>query len=89
MKAYIASENAGITTSSGMVKDLFRRSIELGRQYARDGNKNDFFEALRLLGTGLHCIEGMSFLALQDSGGVGADGYRFLLPLQLHRARPH
>lgn len=33
------------------------RSIELGRRYARSGNHDDLYEALRLLGTGLHCLE--------------------------------
>lgn len=33
------------------------RSIELGRRYARSGNDGDLYEALRLLGTGLHCLE--------------------------------
>jgi len=60
MKAYIASEGQGFDTSAGLVKDLFRRSIDLGRKYARDGNKNDLYEALRLLGTGLHCLEDFS-----------------------------
>ncbi|KAJ5050984.1 uncharacterized protein L3040_002851 [Drepanopeziza brunnea f. sp. 'multigermtubi'] len=57
LKVYIASENAGCQTSAGLVRDLFERSIELGRKYNRDHNKDDFYEALRLLGTGLHCLE--------------------------------
>jgi hypothetical protein len=47
----------GIDTSAGLVRKLFRRSIELGRQYARSKNKKDLYEALRLLGTGSHCLE--------------------------------
>lgn len=45
-------------TSAALVRDLFRRCIELGR---RSGCKGpDFHEALRLLGTGLHCLEDFS-----------------------------
>ncbi|KIW85058.1 hypothetical protein Z517_00446 [Fonsecaea pedrosoi CBS 271.37] len=57
LKNYIASEGMGIDTSAGLVRKLFGRSIELGRQYARNKNKNDLYEALRLLGTGCHCLE--------------------------------
>jgi hypothetical protein len=57
MKNYIASEGMGIDTSAGLVRKLFGRSIELGRQYSRNKNKKDLYEALRLLGTGSHCLE--------------------------------
>ncbi|MCJ1467725.1 hypothetical protein MMC07_006350 [Pseudocyphellaria aurata] len=60
LKNYIASENIGITTSAGLVRNLFGRSIQLGRQYARGKNKADLYEALRLLGTGCHCLEDYS-----------------------------
>ncbi|MCJ1425485.1 hypothetical protein MMC29_003384 [Sticta canariensis] len=60
LKNYIASENIGITTSAGLVRNLFGRSIQLGRQYARSENKADLYEALRLLGTGCHCLEDYS-----------------------------
>lgn len=60
LKAYIASENLGIDTSAGLVRKLFGRSIELGRRYARSNNKADLHEALRLLGTGCHCLEDFS-----------------------------
>ncbi|OCK85515.1 Het-C-domain-containing protein [Lepidopterella palustris CBS 459.81] len=60
LKNYIASEDMGITTSAGMVRDLFRRCIELGRQYNRSKNKADFYESLRLLGTACHCLEDYS-----------------------------
>jgi hypothetical protein len=56
MKNYIANEKIGITTSAQLVRDLFTRCIELGRSSAY--NKDDLYEALRLLGTGLHCLEG-------------------------------
>ncbi|KAF2758812.1 Het-C-domain-containing protein [Pseudovirgaria hyperparasitica] len=60
LKNYIASEDIGITTSAGMVRDLFRRCVDLGRRYNRSKNKAEFYEALRLLGTGLHCLEDYS-----------------------------
>lgn len=60
MKNYIANEEAGITTSSAHVRNLFGRCIELGRRYKDNNKKEDLYESLRLLGTGLHCLEGMS-----------------------------
>ncbi|KAL8729005.1 MAG: hypothetical protein Q9166_005006 [cf. Caloplaca sp. 2 TL-2023] len=60
LKNYIASEGMGIATSAGLVRNLFGRSIQLGRQYARSKNKADLYEALRLLGTGCHCLEDYS-----------------------------
>ena len=62
LKHYIASEDQGITTSAGMIRDLFRRSIELGRRYKQSRDTRDFYEALRLLGTGCHCLEDYSAL---------------------------
>ena len=44
-------------TSAQLLRNLFGKSIELGRKYARDGDEKDLFEAFRLMGTGLHCIE--------------------------------
>ena len=58
LKNYIASEDLGITTSAGMVRDLLRRSIDLGRRSG--GSGPDFYEALRLLGTATHCLEDYS-----------------------------
>ena len=58
LKNYIASEDLGITTSAGMVRDLLRRSIDLGRRSG--GRGPDFYEALRLLGTATHCMEDYS-----------------------------
>lgn len=43
-----------------LVRNLFGRAIDLGRQYNRTRNKADFYEALRLLGTGCHCLEDYS-----------------------------
>ncbi|KIX07320.1 uncharacterized protein Z518_01973 [Rhinocladiella mackenziei CBS 650.93] len=57
LKNYIASEGMGIDTSAGLVRKLFGRCIELGRHYSRNKNKKDLYEALRLLGTGCHCLE--------------------------------
>ncbi|KAL5339262.1 heterokaryon incompatibility protein Het-C-domain-containing protein [Aspergillus crustosus] len=57
LKNYIANESLDIATSAGLVRQVFQRSIKLGRRYARLGNEEDLHEALRLLGTGLHCLE--------------------------------
>ncbi|KAK2744020.1 hypothetical protein FQN57_004473 [Myotisia sp. PD_48] len=57
LKNYIGSEDIGINTSSGYIRDVLGRCIQYGRQYARSGNKADLHEALRLLGSGLHCLE--------------------------------
>lgn len=61
LKTYIASENAGCETSAALVRRLFEKSIELGRKYHEENDKKDLYEALRLLGTGLHCLEGTWF----------------------------
>lgn len=58
LKNYIASEDMGITTSAGMVRDLLRRCIDLARRSG--GSGPDFYEALRLLGTATHCLEDYS-----------------------------
>lgn len=63
MKNYIANERLDIMTSARHIRKLFRRSIELGRQYNSNNNKSDLYEALRLLGTGLHCLEGEFYRA--------------------------
>jgi hypothetical protein len=55
LKNYIASEDMRITTSAGMVRDLLRRCIDLGRRSGGQGP--EFHEALRLLGTATHCLE--------------------------------
>ncbi|RPA76743.1 heterokaryon incompatibility Het-C [Ascobolus immersus RN42] len=57
MKAYIASEHLGIDTSAGLVRKVFKDSINKAREYADSGDDSLLFEALRQLGTGLHCIE--------------------------------
>lgn len=58
MKNYIANERAGIVTSAAHVRRLFTKCVELGRNYQRNKRKDDLYEALRLMGTGLHCLEG-------------------------------
>jgi len=62
LKNYIANENAGIMTSALHVRKLFGKSVQLGRSYARSKNKEELYEALRLMGTGLHCLEGISLI---------------------------
>ncbi|KHJ36152.1 putative nima-interacting protein [Erysiphe necator] len=57
MKNYIANESVGIMTSALHVRRLFGECIRLGRSYAQSKNKDELYEALRLLGTGLHCLE--------------------------------
>ncbi|EAQ92634.1 hypothetical protein CHGG_00869 [Chaetomium globosum CBS 148.51] len=63
MKNYIANENAGIMTSAQHVRRLFSKCIRLGRSYGQSNNKKELYEALRLLGTGLHCLEGVYLAA--------------------------
>jgi hypothetical protein len=62
LKNYIANERVGIMTSAKHLRNLFGRSIELGRSYSRTGDKAELHEALRLLGTGLHCLEGKAYV---------------------------
>ncbi|KAI1366039.1 NIMA-interacting protein tinc [Xylaria arbuscula] len=57
MKNYIANERVDIMTSALHVRRLFGKSIELVRSYRNSRDKSEFYEALRLLGTGLHCLE--------------------------------
>ncbi|KXX82927.1 ATP-dependent RNA helicase DDX42 [Madurella mycetomatis] len=57
MKNYIANENLRIMSSAKLVRRLFAKCIDLGRSYGQSGNKEELYEALRLLGTGLHCLE--------------------------------
>ncbi|RDA82664.1 hypothetical protein CP532_0212 [Ophiocordyceps camponoti-leonardi (nom. inval.)] len=77
MKNYIANERAGIMTSAQHVRRLFGGCIELGRRYKENGNKDDMYESLRLMGTGLHCLEDFfahsnyTELALIEMGETG------------------
>ncbi|KAI1091564.1 Het-C-domain-containing protein [Rostrohypoxylon terebratum] len=61
LKNYIANERVRIMTSALHVRKLFSRCIELARSYKHSNRKSELHEALRLLGTGLHCLE--DFLA--------------------------
>ncbi|KAI0869632.1 NIMA-interacting protein tinc [Hypoxylon argillaceum] len=61
MKNYIANEGVNIMTSALHVRRLFGKCTELARSYRQSRDKTEFYEALRLLGTGLHCLE--DFLA--------------------------
>lgn len=70
MKNYIANETGSWATSSGYVKYSFSRSIHYGRLYTRGptpGREEDLCEALRCLGQGLHCLEGMFPLLLDTN----------------------
>lgn len=58
MKNYIANEGVNIMTSALHVRRLFGKCTELARSYRQSRDKTEFYEALRLLGTGLHCLEG-------------------------------
>ncbi len=68
LKNYIANEHAGIMTSAKHVRKLFAESIRLGRSYNRSQNKAELYEALRLMGTGLHCLEGKDIAIYLHSG---------------------
>ncbi|TPX17255.1 uncharacterized protein E0L32_003373 [Thyridium curvatum] len=57
MKNYIANERVNIMTSALHVRRLFGKCIELARSYRQSRNKAELYEALRLMGTGLHCLE--------------------------------
>ncbi|KAI1464041.1 Het-C-domain-containing protein [Daldinia caldariorum] len=61
LKNYIANEGVNIMTSALHLRRLFGRCVELARSYKQNNRKSDLYEALRLLGTGLHCLE--DFLA--------------------------
>lgn len=64
MKNYIANERVNIMTSALHVRRLFSKCIELARNYQRNKRKADLYEALRLMGTGLHCLEGTYCITL-------------------------
>jgi hypothetical protein len=59
MKNYIANERVGIMTSAKLLRKLLGGAIEYGRRYKDSGRDKDLHESLRLLGTGLHCLEGL------------------------------
>ena len=53
MKNYIANENGGWDTSKALVRRTFERCIALGRQHRQTNQKQDLYEAYRLLGQGV------------------------------------
>ncbi|KAK9456750.1 heterokaryon incompatibility protein Het-C-domain-containing protein [Dipodascopsis uninucleata] len=60
MKNYIANDNGGWATSRQFIKSSIKASIHHGRMYSSKQDKNDHYEALRLLGQSLHCLEDFS-----------------------------
>lgn len=92
LKNYIASEDLGIETSSGMVRRLLQRCIQLGQESGADDDDNGrvdwpkFYEALRLLGTATHCLEDFSAhsnyteLVLIEMGKMGDRNARNVFP---------
>ncbi|GIZ41733.1 hypothetical protein CKM354_000502900 [Cercospora kikuchii] len=84
MKNYIANEHIGIATSVGYIKWAFARSIHFGRMYTSGpnrGDEKDLCEALRCLGTGLHCME--------DFGAHTNYTELALIELGFHNVFPH
>ncbi|KAF6744747.1 heterokaryon incompatibility protein Het-C-domain-containing protein [Ephemerocybe angulata] len=57
MKNYIANESGHWDTSKALVRRLLEQCIHLGRQNRATGQKQDEYEAFRLLGTALHTLE--------------------------------
>jgi hypothetical protein len=51
MKNYIANEQGGWDTSRALVRRTLEQCIQLGRQNRARGQKQDEYEAYRLLGT--------------------------------------
>jgi Heterokaryon incompatibility protein Het-C len=89
LKNYIANERAGIDTSAGLVRNLFGHSIQLGRKYARSKNQDDLYEALRLLGTGCHCLEDFSAHSNYTELALIELGERDIFPHVGRRAQVH
>ncbi|KAF5357198.1 hypothetical protein D9756_006590 [Leucocoprinus leucothites] len=57
MKNYIANENGPWDTSKALVRRTLERCIHLGRQHRSTGQKQDEYEAFRLLGQAMHTLE--------------------------------
>ncbi|EIW78541.1 Het-C-domain-containing protein [Coniophora puteana RWD-64-598 SS2] len=57
MKNYIANENGHWDTSKALVRRTLERCIHLGRQHRATNQKQDLYEAYRLLGQSLHTLE--------------------------------
>ncbi|KAJ7599003.1 heterokaryon incompatibility protein HET-C [Mycena floridula] len=60
MKNYIANENGSWDTSKALVRRTLERCIHLGRQHRAQNQKQDLYEAYRLLGQALHTLEDFS-----------------------------
>ncbi|KAK4689945.1 hypothetical protein P7C73_g156, partial [Tremellales sp. Uapishka_1] len=60
MKNYIANENGSWDTSKALVRRTLQHCIQMGRKYRQTGNKEDEYEAFRLLGQSLHTLEDFS-----------------------------
>ncbi|KAK9449099.1 heterokaryon incompatibility protein Het-C-domain-containing protein [Limtongia smithiae] len=60
MKNYIANEDGRWSTSAAYIRSSLTRSIECGRKFHSIGNKADRYEAFRLMGQALHCLEDFS-----------------------------
>ncbi|KJA23049.1 hypothetical protein HYPSUDRAFT_66529 [Hypholoma sublateritium FD-334 SS-4] len=60
MKNYIANEQGHWDTSKGLVRRTLERCIHHGRQNRANGQKQDEYEAFRLLGQSLHTLEDFS-----------------------------
>ncbi|KAH7920181.1 Het-C-domain-containing protein [Leucogyrophana mollusca] len=57
MKNYIANENGPWDTSKALVRRTLEQCVRLGRQYRSTNQKQDLYEAYRLLGQALHTLE--------------------------------
>ncbi|CBQ72977.1 related to Het-c heterokaryon incompatibility protein [Sporisorium reilianum SRZ2] len=57
MKNYLANENGGWRTGSGLVRRTLIRVIETGRRARDSGQDAELYEAYRLLGQALHTLE--------------------------------
>ncbi|KIM46972.1 hypothetical protein M413DRAFT_440527 [Hebeloma cylindrosporum] len=56
MKNYIANEQGPWDTSRALVRRTLEKCIHLGRQHRSSGQKQDEYEAFRLLGQALHTL---------------------------------
>ncbi|CAA7264296.1 unnamed protein product [Cyclocybe aegerita] len=57
MKNYIANEDGHWDTSRALVRRTLEQCIHIGRQHRARGQKQDEYEAYRLLGQALHTLE--------------------------------
>ncbi|KAJ2927988.1 hypothetical protein H1R20_g9098, partial [Candolleomyces eurysporus] len=57
MKNYIANESGHWDTSKALVRRTIEQCIHIGRRHRANGQKQDEYEAFRLLGTFLHTLE--------------------------------